>query len=537
MTALPTFATPQAALDALDTTCRSLAYVGGVTVDLVSWSAQFDVNSATATATIVTSLPRPAAVQSNAVVEIQGGHNDLVGTLFHGRLPRWEAAMQERGDLLTLRPVGWTSLLTYRERFDLVYDGPITIRALFDSLCDRRGVPSYRADPVLDTTGSVEIALGGNPDSRGGKVTIPASQSPLSWLNSAVDLFGYRVYDTPDGTVRLSRVSGIPTTAPVVTFAEGVQVLGATGSYDISGVVNYPDVEGVTYEDRWGASVPIRAFPGTVEASPHVPVNDGVAYLPIRSSHLVTQQLAEFALQVALIDRNAPHQPVRWESVAVPGVGVGDVVAIESETVEVSGSYWLVGLDLTGSRDGALTATWDGWRGSGEAAAPGTNVVVTTIQSAPIHLGNETLAHYADPVPNGTSATWPIEIPDRATAVTVGGLAHGVNSQIVDGVESDLEVSKWQVWLPGSDYDDDSQRPVATGTMPSMPEDLAAHKDYTNLANWSPFAVNLNRLDAGSYVLRLVCGTKSDVDDFEVRDVELRVHGTNEPVVVPQEAG
>lgn len=533
---MPSFATPQAALDALDTTTRGLAYVGGVTVELLSWSAQYDVNSATATATIVTSLPRPVSVQPNAIVEIQGGHNDLVGTLFHGRLPRWDAAMQERGDLLTLRPVGWTSLLTYRERFDLVYDGPITIRALFDSLCARRGVPSYQADPVLDTTGSVEIALGGNPDSAGGKVTIPASQSPLAWLNSACDLFGYRVYDTPDGTVRLSRVSGIPTTDPVVTFAEGVQVLGATGSYDISGVVNYPDVEGVTYEDRWGASVPIRAFPGTVEASPYVPVNDGVTYLPLRSSHLVTQQLAEYALQVALIDRNAPDQPVRWDSVAVPGISVGDVVAIESQTVEASGSYWLVGLDLTGSRDGALTATFDGWRGSGEAATPGTNVVVTTIQTTPLHLGNETLSHYADPVPHDTSATWPIEIPDRATAISVRGLAHGVNSQIVDGVESELEVTKWEVYLPGEDPDDDDVRPQASGTMPTMPEDLAARKDYTNLANWSPFAVNLNRLEAGSYVLRLVCGTKSDVDDFEVQAVDLHIHGTNEPVIVPQEA-
>ena len=42
-------------------------------------------------------------------------------------------------------------------------------------------------------------------------------------------------------------------------------------------------------------------------------------------------------------------------------------------------------------------------------------------------------------------------------------------------------------------------------------------------------------MDAGDYVLRLVCGTKAGKDDFEVRDVYLEVFGVAEPVIEPGE--
>jgi hypothetical protein len=533
-----TFATPQDALDSRFTNPFATVYVGGVTVDAFAWDAQFDVDS-TATAKLTVALPRPAAIEPNAVVEIQGGHNGLVGTLFSGRIPAWRNSVTSRGLLCEVRPVGWTSLLAFRSRFDLVYDGPITIAALFDSLCARMGVPSYVADDVTDPTGTITITLGGNPQVNEGKVTIPANQTPLSFLRTACKPFGYRIYDTPSGVVRLSRVSGLPAGDPVVTFTEGVHPFSEESWYDISGIVNYPDIHGPTYEDEWGASIPIRAFPGTVEASSLIPVNEGVSYQDTRNSMLDTQQLAEVAMAVALIDGSEPDTPVSWNALAVPGISVGDAVVLDAETIDAAGAYWLTSMDINSSA--GLTAKYDGWAGAGEALPAGNNRTTQTIQTDPLHLGNEYEAHYAHPAIQGTSKTWNITIAERATAVNVRGLHHGTNSQLINGVNTDLEVTKWQVWLPevpASKYDTtgtDAPRPEASGNMPIVNENLLQRLNYNLLSNWQPFAINLGRLEPGDYVLRLVSGVKAGPDDFEVRDVILETFGIAEPVVVPQE--
>jgi hypothetical protein len=535
---LASLTTPQEALDARYTRTSGSVFVGGVTVDAVSWSAQFGVDQAVATCSFTIPLPRPETVVANAVVEIQAGHNDLVGTVFSGRIPSWEAVMDTRGDTFNVRAVGWCSLLAYPERFDLTYDGPITLSALFDSLCARRGVPSYRADDVTDPTGTIEITLGGNAAIDEGKVIIKASQSPLAFLTSSVEPFGYRVYDTPSGEVRLTRVSGLPVGDPVVTFTEGVHLMSARSQYDITGITNYWEIVGQTYEDDYGATVPIRAFPETIPSDDLIPVNDGVSYRQYRNSLLVTQQMAEIVRQVREIDTSEPDTPVKWEAVAVPGVDPGDVVTVDCDTVEANGVYWLQSMDITSSARG-LTASYEGWLGAGTALPAGNDRTTITIQTAALHLGDEYEAHYAHPAIQGTSKTWDITIPERATAVNVRGLHHGTNSQVVGGVQTDLEVTKWQVWLPevpASKYDTtgtDAPRPEASGNMPVVNENLPQRLNYTLLSNWQPFAINLGRLDAGEYVLRLVCGVKAGNDDFEVRDVYMEVFGVAEPVIEP----
>lgn len=57
----------------------------------------------------------------------------------------------------------------------------------------------------------------------------------------------------------------------------------------------------------------------------------------------------------------------------------------------------------------------------------------------------------------------------------------------------------------------------------------------TNAGNWVPGVVNLSRLDAGSYRLRLIAGVKNGRDDFEIRRIDLVVYGTKDPIVIPQE--
>lgn len=550
--ALP-LATPQAALDARTTDTRTMVLVGGVSVRCAGWDAQFGVNLQMATARVAIPLPRPALVEPNVEVVIEGGHDGLTGTLFHGRLPAWSHSMRERGDLLTIRPVGWCSLLAYRERFDLVYDGPIPLTTLFDSLCARRGVPSYAGDPVTDPTGTIEIMLGGNPQIDGGRIVIPASQSPLAWLNTAAQPWGYRVYDTLDGTVRLSRVSGQPAADPVVTFAEGVHLAGAESAYDIAGIVNYPEQIGPTYVDDLGGSVPIRAFPAAIPSSPLIPVNDGINYQSTRNSLFVTQQLAEIALAVAQIDGAAPSTPVRWEGVGVPGIDPGDIVALDSPTVERQGRYWLMGIDLRSPEGDGLLATYDGWAGGGVALPPGRDRERLLLQEAPIHLGDETLWHYAVPAPMAAPyAEWIITIPERATAVNVRGWHHGTNSQVLGGVQTDLEVTRWQRWLPDADPAAEGARPEASGNMPVVAEELQLRVDPVTGGGryhrfvvedgevvdpgwWKPFAVNLGRAEAGTYRFRLEAGIKGGRDDFEARSVWIEWYGVAEPVIVPGE--
>lgn len=538
-----TFSTPQQALDALDTRPQGEVYIDGVTVDAISWSSQTDVDS---TATSRISLALPSTVADNAVVQVQAGHNDLIGTMYSGRVPSWEKNATNRGNLLDVRAAGWSSLLAYRSRFDLSFDGPISPAALFDSLCSRYGVPAYIADDVTDPTGTIAVTIGGNPNIDGGRVVMKASQTPLSFLRDACEPFGYRVYDTEDGILRLSRFSGLPVGDPVVTFTEGVHPFSMRYSYDIGGIVNYPDINGQTYEDEWGASVPIRAFPATVVSDDRIPVNDGVNYRDIRNSLLVTQQQAEIALAVYQNDNAAPSTLVRWDAIAVPGMSVGDVVALDFSTVGVEGVYWLQSMDIK-AEGSALTASYTAWSGAGIAMPAGRNVNTTRIQTGVTHLGDETRSNYAVPTPSGLTMVWPITIPDRATALTLTFWHHGTNSQVVGGVETDLEVSSFEVWPDGVDMDDEDNRPELSGKLAILSEELRLSRNYstftvasdgttvTDPGFWKPGKVNLDRLDAGDYNVRLRAGEKNGFDDFEMRLIDLLVYGTNEPLIIPGE--
>ena len=177
-----TFATPQEALEALDLDRRFFVTIGGMPTDCISYSGQHGVDQQMATAKLELELPRPAHVVANAAVEVHAGWNNLVGTVFSGRIPAWSGALSRRGAILTVRPVGWSSLLAYPFRFDLVWQGPVTPREIFVALCELRGVPAYRADRMTALDGATPIALGTNPWVDGGSVTLPGGQKPLRWL-------------------------------------------------------------------------------------------------------------------------------------------------------------------------------------------------------------------------------------------------------------------------------------------------------------------------------------------------------------------
>ena len=542
------YATLQDILAAGDTgandtpTLHQVVYIGGVLTEITAFDAQHDVDAAIATATLEMELPRAAHVVANAEVLVQAGWNTYLQTVFNGRIPRWKGSISADDSALTVTAVGWSSLLNYADRFDLVYEGPISLRDLFLSLCKRRGVPSYQADAVTSPDGSTEIMLGGNRQIDDGQVVIPGSTTPLAFLNQYAEPFGYRVYDTPSGTVRLSRISGLPVASPVVTFTEGVDLEYIEGEYSIEGIVNYLDYNGPTYEDAAGATVPIRSIAETVPYDPLL-APEGYRYKRVTSDVLVTQELADIARNVAEIDRSAPQTPVRWEAIGLPGLAPGDVVSVVSPTTETTGTYWLTSLDISITGDD-YTATYGGWAGAGEPLAHGQDKQVYTLQSTPLHLGNEVVPWYAVPAPQGTERSWTFTIPERATAVNVRFLHHGSNSMVLDGVANDgLTVSKYELWRPGAD------KAESSGNIAPVPENYARQLTYDPTKSvtfgdgsvknpigyyyWTESAVSLRGTDPGTLTIKVVAG---DGDDFEVAQVVAEVYGNAEPTLPGERA-
>lgn len=534
----PVISTPQVALNTVWTEARQTVFIDGVATDVKSYSTQHR-QGATATATLELTLPAPDQIKPNAEVQIWDGHNNLTGVRFWGRIPAWKKAIRVSGNTMTVQVVGWSSLLSYNDRFDLTYQGPMSLRAIFDSLCARRGVPVYQADTVLDDTGLIEVALGGNRFIDDGIITIPASQSPLSWLNSVANPFGYYVYDTNIGTVRMSRISGSPTATPSILFRESIDLLSLDSSFDISDIYNYHDVIGPTYEDEIGRSVPIRAIPEFVTSDPNIPVNAGVNYKQTRNSMLQTQQLAEIVRRRMEIDESAPEEFLRWETVAIPNVTVGDVATIYSETLDVYRNVWITNIDVSHS-DSGLLATYQGWQGGGIPLPSGVDRITIPIQGPAIHLGDENVPWYAKPAPQGKEFYWDFNIPKRATAINVVFDVHGSNSQFIGGKNEDLTVSKFEiVKLPIEDPEDPDVH--SSGSLPILDENYAQRPKYaTDPSTWSKGAIALKGFDEEEVSVRLYVrsgenkkATGGPWDDFELRNVYVEIYGTVEPIVVP----
>ena len=525
-----TFATTQDVLDAASTEARFFVFVNRILTPAFSYNGQHGTDQAVATARLTLDLPRPGYLTPNAPVEVQAGWDNRVGTIFSGRIPARTAAFDETDATLTIQCVGWASLLAYPDRFDLVYPGPITLRDLFLSLCARRRIPSYAADDVTSPDGTVAITLGGNPAIDEGRVVIPAGTSPLTFLNTAAELYGYRVYDTPAGTVRLSRVSGTPVGTPVATFAEGRHLERASRDYDVSDMVTYHDVRGESYEDSAGALVPIRSIPAVVPAVDYLP--EGYTYRKTDSSLIVTQAQADIVRQRLEIDTSLPQAPLAWTAVGLPGLSPGDVVAVESDTIEAPAglTYWLTDIDLTYDADD-FSGRYRGWAGGGQPLPQGVDRQEIVLQAAPRHIGDEVVPWYAQPSPAGRELSWTVTIPERATAVNIRGMHHGSNSQLIDGAAADdLTVSRWELWRPGED------KAESSGNIPAVPENYTQQLPYaTYLSLWTPFAVNLRGTEAGTVTIKLIAGDNAGIDDLEVRDVVLEYFGVADPIILPSE--
>lgn len=512
-----------------DATAKGISltvFVGDQQTDCVAASCSHGVDQPIGTATLTLPLPLPAWIDLAVEVQVIAGYPGATATIFSGRVAADEGAIDERGMDATIRCEGWASLLAEPPAEDRAFDGPITLKELFRAFCAERGVPLYLADETTYPDGTTPLELGGNADIDAGQVIVKATQSPLQELTRWARLFGYRVFDTPAGPVRLRRVSGLPTADALLTIREGVNAYRFGRRTLLGRMVNVWEVTGARYTDADGEQVELSSVTSPLPDDPRLqPL--GYVKDSISDQALVSQALADAARDVAELDRGEPEERETWECDLRPDLQPGDVVELVSTSLDVDGNRWLMSIDQSVGEQGAY-ASMEAWAGGLDAIATSTDcTTLSLLGTEGRHVGDESIAWYKRPTPDGMSVALAFTAPDDVTSMTLSGKAHGCNSFFVGGGNSGSSGSRVEVWQGGVK--------LASALLPVLDENFAARLDYTLDANWTAFSVALpGSIAAGTAELRIVGGvnalaTAGPTDDFEVKDLTLTFCGVGTP--------
>lgn len=498
------------------------------------------------TATLVLPAPAPASVKAGARIRIFLGYLGATAQVFDGLVPTNTWAIDVTGSRVTLRCLGWSSMLVKRERTRVSFGAGAKLDAVFRSLCGRRKLPAYLAQTALWPDGS-PVTLGGVAEVDGGLVVLPTGTGLLDWLREAAELAGYQVTDWPTGQVALLRALGAPQITGVYpTYTVGVDALRMERISTTEGLVNYWEVLGARYTRNVdGVDVAIRSIPATVTPHPLLP-GDGIAAASLTDARLVTQEMADHARNVQEIRTGAVRNQNTWRIVGdpsrVPGERVATVGANEhgggSSTFQVQ---WVASVNHDLGEDGVYTTDLTGFAEFGTPVAAGDDcVTIPLLGPEGRHVGNETLANYRRPVPDGTVVVLSFTPLDSYSSLTVTGWAHGCNSFLTTNMGSTgSEASTFETW----------QRPstsapferVGNGVLPVLGENLALLRDYGPDDAWTPLTLPISgALRARLAVeVRMLAGWDAEVgdrDDWEVRDLSLVMCGVGEPLVVSEDA-
>lgn len=531
----------------LDRTPRQIVQIAGQVIPAYSVEAQHGVRQPKGVATIRMPLPDIGLDDLlevlrdrwlNKPMQAMTGYDEDGGaqTVFSGRVDRLRRSFDENGYQLDVHGIGWASLLDFPSETDIVFPPNSLLYDIVRSLCALRGVPSYGGELITYPESSTPITLGGVEYVDDGNVVIPRRTSPLQWLTGTLDLFGYALCDRPDGMLWWGRVLGAPTTDPVATFAQGVNVFSMSREDDISKMVSWWEVDGASYTDGDGVPVKVRSFPASVV---YEPLLDPPGYRRDSTGDdvLVTTDLADAARNVLEINTGWIYEEESWTYAGTPGIQPGEVTRLSSPLLELEDAdRWVTQVDHNSSERGIRT-TWTGWASLASSDPAGNDSLAITVFTDPQHIGNEYLSHYAHPSPQGKVITFDIVVPATYTALVLSGWAHGVNSFLADGQSTEETVSKIEVWQGTGD------KPVGSATLPSMPENLNKHYPYgTPLpANWQKYWTRFRlpvpgRLEVGTATVKLISGksSKYSYDDYEVRGLTLTVTGSGEPELPPE---
>jgi hypothetical protein len=519
---------------------RVQCFVAGIWTQIEEFHGGWDVDSPIGQATLVLPMPLPAHVEENAVVEVIGTRGAESGRIFLGviRGPD-DYTFSLDGKTATLECEDFTYLLALAGTEDVAWQGPVAARTVLRGLFEERGFggagePGFVIDDVVDLDGAA-IVLGGVAEFDDGQVRLPALTSWLDWGVDLCRLFGYRVYGTPQGLTRVSAVRGLPDAADSVrTYTEGLDGFSWRRSVDLHGIVGWWEAIGPCATDADGQEVCIRSFPASVPSNPDVPTPPGTDADRVQglTELLVTQALADLARNVWETDFGGRSILHEWTTDGQPLRRPGEVVTLDAPTVGSETSVWVTRMAHDFTLSEGWVTSFTGWTGNGEALPSGSDVCVDIpLLTGPVHIGDEVVSWYAVPSPTGTTLVLPFTPAENLLSISIRGRHHGSNSQYIDGANTSLTVTRWQVWQSGSQ--------LGEGAMPVSDENYALQLDYTNDANWSPFDVPVpGTVVAGTAAeARLVMGTNPDlpvgtqIDDAEFKDIVLSTCAQGSPTL------
>lgn len=535
-----TFATVAGAVAARNRPGLLYVRVGGEVINATEATVRHGVDQPVGVCTVYCKAPRPASVAINAEIEIEMGYPGAARRRFIGVIPDDESVTEMRGHLLRIEGVGRASRLAWPERNGIELAANISLKDAFRSLCALRGVETYFADDTTYVDGITTITLGGNDQINGGAVRFDSRRDPLAWLIAASGMYGYRVFDSPDGAVRLARVSGLPPESEPVAmaYAEGLNCYRIVRRRSNRRMVNYWTVEGARYTDVDGATTQIRSIPA------EVPYADELAPLGYRadtfaSQDIVTDEQAAGVRNALEIDRGSLSNTYEWECAGHPELQPGDVVTLEAPThgLATPTRLWLTAIEEAVTDRGYLVSRMAGWAGGGQALAAGNDCVTVAVGSGVYHIGDETVGWYRQPAPDGTTVTIPITVTDADyTSLKLYGLAHGTNTWGTGNTADPSTGSVVEVWqlpdpsLPASGTNE--MRRVGSLELPTLDEEYARQRNYASSDTyWSSFGLPMpGTLKTGAAELRLIAGDNpSGIDDYELTDLELEFCGVGTP--------
>lgn len=378
------------------------------------------------------------------------------------------------------------------------------------------GVP-YRLRTVRDLDGNA-IALGGNGLIDNGHVTLSTGDRPWSWMAQTAQLFGHAVCGNPDG-IDLGPLVGDPADrAPVLSLAEGVNVLEVKPSESIASVVTDWTVLGASGSDANGDPFQY-ASQSSETAAPAWLVTAADALADQKSSDLlVSDGLCRAVREILEVQTGQAPLDATLSILPTNALRLGDVVAVTSPTLGLARNLWVTGVRQVWGANG-WTTELDCHADNGGATAEADAAVApaTAPDVGGYHIGSHTVAWYATPGPDGASVALGFAPGGAYRAVRVTGRVHGSNS-----VPSGSTPSTWstvEVWQFGVR--------IGSAKLPHATEHAERRYDYASDSHWSGFDLTIaaDIADAAAEI-RYVAGTMHDgtVDDFEIKNTAIALY-------------
>jgi hypothetical protein len=245
--------------------------------------------------------------------------------------------------------------------------GTNTVREIIRGLLAETGLSTnqYSVKNITDLDGNT-MRLGGNGLVDAGQVIIRATESPLSFITRVAELFGYRVFDCPDGVIRCVPVRGAPTGSSSATFVDGTNIVSIRRWVDARNVANAVRVDGAsgTDQDRKRFAYASQTADEDVEPSDLIPDPPGVSLLRISDSLLTSNSLCGDVRRIAEINHAEAAVNLEWQTWPV-ALRPGQIVTVTSPSANYDGKVWLMSIEHDLSVNGFRTRM-TGWAGGSE---------------------------------------------------------------------------------------------------------------------------------------------------------------------------